>query len=77
MKKTFVKPEMKCHKLRADKVLVGSGGGCAVYDSGGGIGDCIVFCEDETCSSDYSCVDHPCTDSPACYSDGGLIIIIR
>lgn len=76
MKKVFVKPEMRCHKLHAGKVLVGSGNLCAVDDSGG-IGDCIVFCEDETCSSDHSCVDHPCTDYPACSCDGGLIIIIR
>lgn len=67
---------MKCHKLRAGKVLVGSGFEC-VMDSGGSTGDCLVFCEDETCPSDYSCVDHPCTDHPVCSCDGGLIIIIR
>lgn len=28
MKKTFVKPEMKCHKLRGDRILAGSPIGC-------------------------------------------------
>ena len=45
MKKVFVKPEMRCHKLHADNVLVGSPGGSS---------SCKPICFEDDCPN-YGC----------------------
>ena len=59
MKKTFVKPEMKCHKLRGNEmILVSCDAVHCLYLHGD---DCDVVCEkDEECFLDCDNKDNHC-----------------